>query len=221
MGKTAIILGITGLVGGVLAEQLFKDNDYEQVISFHRRKSGLQNQKLTEYIVDLFELEKEVERFKADVVFCCIGTTKSKTEDKSTYKSIDYGIPLQAAQLCEINAIPTFMAISAMGADASSSIFYNRVKGEMQRDIMKLTIPNRYFLQPALLSGDRNEKRVGESIANAIFKVINPILLGPLRKYRSIEPSKIATTMRVVAKNGYHKRLIESDEIKYIADENA
>jgi uncharacterized protein YbjT (DUF2867 family) len=221
MEKKAIILGITGLTGTVLAKQLFEDDEYTEVISFHRRKSGLENPKLTEHVVDLFELEKEKARFNADVVFCCIGTTQAKTEDKEMYKAIDYGIPLQAAQLCKVNGIDTFVAISALGADAQSRIFYNRTKGEMQRDILKLAIKNSYFMQPALLAGERKDNRTGESIAIRAFKIINPILLGPLRKYRSIKPAKIAKTMRFVAKNGYKKSLIESDEIQQIAHENA
>jgi len=221
MGKKAIILGITGLTGTVLAKQLFEDDDYAEVISFHRRKSGLKHPKLTEHVVDLFKLEKEAARFQADVVFSCIGTTKAKTEDKKTYKAIDYGIPLQAAQLCKANGIATFIAISALGADADSRIFYNRTKGEMQRDILQLSIKNCYFMQPALLAGDREESRTAENFAIGIFKIINPLLLGPLRKYRSINPMKTAKTMRFVAKNGYIKPLIESNEIQQIADENA
>lgn len=221
MGKKAIILGITGLTGTVLAKQLFEDDDYTEIVSFQRRTSGLKHPKLTKYVGDLFELNKEKERFKADVVFCCIGTTKSKTKDKETYKAIDYGIPLQAAQLCKANGIATFIAISALGADAESRIFYNRTKGEMQRDILQLSIKNCYFMQPALLAGDREESRTAESFAIGVFKIINPLLLGSLRKYRSINPTKIAKTMRFVAKNGHKKPLIESDEIQQIAHENA
>jgi len=221
MAKTAIILGITGLTGGILAKQLFEDDTFDSVISFHRRKSGLKHQKLTEYVVDLFELKKEKERFKADVVFCCIGTTQAKTEDKETYKAIDYGIPLQAARLCQENKIPTFIAISALGADADSRIFYNRTKGEMQRDVQKLSLSHIYFMQPALLAGKREESRTAEKIAINIFKILNPILVGPLRKYRSIKPAKIAKTMRFIAINGYPQMIIESDKIQQIADENA
>ncbi|HEA31028.1 MAG TPA: NAD-dependent epimerase/dehydratase family protein [Leeuwenhoekiella sp.] len=219
MAKKAIILGITGLTGTILAKQLFEDTDYEEIISFHRRKSGLKHPKLTEHVVDLFELKNEKSRFKADVVFCCIGTTQAKTKDKETYKAIDYGIPLQAAQLCSANGISTFIVISAMGADASSRIFYSRIKGEMQRDILKLSISAIYFMQPALLAGKRDESRTAERLAIGLFKIINPLLVGPLRKYQSIKPVKIAKTMRFVAKNGYNKAIIKSDEIKQIAHE--
>ena len=221
MAKTAIILGITGLTGSILAQQLFEDIDYKEVISFHRRVSGLNHPKLTEHVIDLFELNKEKEHFKADVVFCCIGTTRAQTRDKKLYKAIDYGIALQAAKLCVKNSIPTFIAISALGATADSHFFYNRTKGEMQRDIAKLSISNIYFIQPALIAGNREQSRAAEQVVVGFFKIINPLLVGCLRKYQSIKPLEIAKTMLFLAKNGYNKAIIESDEIKKIAHENA
>jgi len=71
MGKKTIILKINGLTGTVLAKQLFEHKEYAEVISFHRRKSGLKHPKRTEHVVDLFKLEKEAARFKVDVGFCC------------------------------------------------------------------------------------------------------------------------------------------------------
>ena len=115
VGKTAIILGITGLTGERLAKSILADAGYERLLSFHRRKSGIVHPKLTEHVVDLFELETCKADFKADVVFCCIGTTQSKTSDKSQYKAIDYGIPVAAAKLCKQNAIHKIIIISAWG----------------------------------------------------------------------------------------------------------
>ena len=219
MAKKAIILGITGLTGGILAQQLFKDADYDTVISFHRRKSGLQHPKLTEHIIDLQKLNESAAAFDADVVYCCIGTTQAKTPDKQKYKAIDYAIPVAAASLCAHLGIPIFVAISAMGANPNSSFFYNRIKGEMEGDILKMGIARPYFLQPALIAGDRKEARPAEKIAITAFRVINPLLMGPLKKYRSIKPETIAKAMREVAQKGYAKNRIPSDEIKEIAEE--
>ena len=173
MKKTAIILGITGVTGSLLAKHLFDDERFEKVISFHRRPSGLQHPKLEEHVIDMFELEKHQEAFKADVVFCCVGTTQSKTSDRETYKKIDYGIPLAAAKLCVTNDIKRLIVISAMGADPESRVFYNRLKGEMERDVLVIKPNNTYFLEPALLAADREEKRTAEKIGIAVFKVLN------------------------------------------------
>ena len=98
--KTAIVLGATGLTGSILLNKLLKDAEYKTVIIFTRRSVGFQNQKLEEHIIDLFELEKYTELFKADEVYCCIGSTKAKTPDEDIYKKVDYGIPVSAAKLC-------------------------------------------------------------------------------------------------------------------------
>ena len=218
MGKTAILLGITGLIGNALAKNILEDSRYDKLISFHRRKSGIVHPKLEEHIVDLFELEKYAEQFKGDVVFCCIGTTQAKTDDKVTYKKIDYGIPVAAAKLSAYNNIPKFIAISALGANPSSSVFYNKTKGEMERDVLKQNVNETYFLQPSLLAGDREEQRTLEKLAIGAFKVLNPLLIGPLKKYQSIKPEPIVATMQYLAFNTYSEIRIESDEIKKIAN---
>ena len=218
MGKTAILLGITGLIGNALAKDILEDSRYNKLISFHRRKSGIVHPKLEEHIVDLFELEKYAEQFKGDVVFCCIGTTQAKTDDKETYKKIDYGIPVSAAKLSAYNNIPKFIAISALGANPSSSVFYNKTKGEMERDVLKQNVNETYFLQPSLLAGDREEQRTLEKLAIRTFKVLNPLLIGPLKKYQSIKPEPIVATMQYLAFNTYSEIRIESDEIKKIAN---
>ncbi|RXG24224.1 NAD(P)H-binding protein [Leeuwenhoekiella aequorea] len=218
MGKTAILLGITGLIGNALAKNILEDSRYDKLISFHRRKSGIVHPKLEEHIVDLFDLEKYAEQFKGDVVFCCIGTTQAKTDDKETYKKIDYGIPVAAAKLSAYNNIPKFIAISALGANPSSSVFYNKTKGEMERDVLKQNVNETYFLQPSLLAGYREEQRILEKLAIGAFKVLNPLLIGPLKKYQSIKPEPIVATMQYLAFNTYSEIRIESDEIKKIAN---
>ncbi len=216
---TAIVLGATGLTGGYLLNILLKDPEYSKVILFSRSSVGFQHDKLEEHLIDLLELEKYKETFVADEVFCCIGTTKSKTPDNETYKKIDLGIPVTAAKLCRQNNIEKFLVISALGADANSSVFYNKVKGEMQHQVLEQGISKTYIFQPSLIAGDREEKRFFENLAIKSFKVLNKLMIGSLRKYRSIHPETIAKAMHICAKNGYSKILIESDEIQEIASE--
>ena len=216
MGKTAIILGITGLTGNLLAKTILADSRYDKLISFHRRKSNITHPKLEEHVVDVLDLEKYESLFKGDIVFCCIGTTQSKTSDKETYKQIDYGIPVSAARLCKQNNIPQFIAISALGANAESSVFYNKVKGEMECDVLKQNLEETYLLQPALLAGDREEK-----LAIQAFKVFNFFLIGPLKKFQSIKPEALVAAMQYLSFNRYADNRIESDVIKKLAGKHA
>lgn len=220
MQKTAIILGATGLTGGILLKKLIRDPEYKKIILFSRRESGEKNPKIEEHIVDLFELAEHKEKFKADEVFCCVGTTKKETLNKQVYRKVDLGIPVTAAKLCKENNIQTFLVISALGANAKSKIFYNRIKGEMEEVVLQQGLQKTFILQPSLIAGDREETRPLEFIGNKFMKVANYLLLGPLKKYRSIHPATIAEAMIKVARNGYRKPSIESDEIKIIAGKN-
>ncbi len=216
--RTSIILGATGLTGGYLLQEILKDPLYNKVVLFSRSRVAVKDDKIEEHIIDMFKLDEYEEVFEGDDVFCCIGTTKSKTPDEETYRKIDFGIPAAAARLSRRNGISRFLVISALGADPKSNMFYNKTKGDMEQAVMAQEINETYIFQPSLIAGDRVESRVFENLAKNAMKVINPILGGSLKKYRSIHPETIATAMKVVAKNGYPKTRIESDEIKEISD---
>lgn len=216
--RTAIILGATGLTGGCLLQEILEDLDYNKVVLFSRSKVAVKNEKIEEHIIDMFRLEEYEEVFQGDEIFCCTGTTKSKTPDEETYRKIDFGIPAAAARLAKKNGISKFLVISALGANPQSSMFYIKTKGEMEQAVLANDIDETYIFQPSLIAGDRVESRFFENLAKNVMKVINPILGGTLKKYRSIHPETIAIAMKLVAKNSYKKTRIESDEIKEIAD---
>ena len=217
--KTAIIIGATGLTGGLLLNKLLEDDFFSKVKLFSRTAVNISHPKIEEFIVDLFSLELNKKDFTADVVFCCIGTTQAKTPDLNIYKKIDYGIPLAAAKLCKENNIKTFIAVSALGANPKSTIFYNKTKGEMERDILKVDVERTYFLQPSLIGGSREEKRRGEYVAKILMKAINFLFIGPLKKYKSIHPNDIVNTMIWLSNNDYSEKRIVSDKIHEIANQ--
>ncbi|HET8837399.1 MAG TPA: NAD(P)H-binding protein [Flavobacteriaceae bacterium] len=215
--KTAIILGATGLTGNILLHKLLADDYYAKVIVFGRRTVGLKHPKMQEYIVDLFELEKYKEQFRGDVVFCCVGSTQKKTPKKKIYQKVDFGIPVTAAKLCRQNGIRFFEVISALGANANSRFFYNRIKGEMELEVMAQNIQDTYVFRPSLIGGEREEKRPFEFFWKQVMKTTDFLMFGPLKKFKPIHPETIATAMIFVAKNRYRKLLIKSEEIEEIA----
>jgi len=212
--KTAIILGATGLTGSILLDRLIEDDSFDKIKLFSRSSAGKNSPKVEEHLINLFQLEKHSKNFTADVVFCCIGTTKAKTPDDETYRKIDYGIPVSAAKLAKENGIKSFIVISALDANENSRIFYNRTKGEMERDVLKQRIEKTYILQPALIDGDRNESRFGEKIAGIVMKAFGFLIP---KKYKVIKAETIAQAMLILAKEGYSEKCITSDKIKEIA----
>jgi len=221
MGKTAIILGATGLTGSILLEKLLKDNRYETIKLFSRKELKNMPSKVTQHVGNLFELDYFKKDFTADEVFCCIGTTAKKTPDKTVYKQIDYGIPVNAAKLSKLNNINTFLVVSALGANAKSSIFYNKTKGEMENDVLAQNIPNTYILQPSIIGGNRKESRIAEKIGLGFFKLFQPLLIGKMKKYSMIEAETIAQAMLNLANlNLTSAQIISSESIKKISKNN-
>jgi len=217
MEKTAIILGATGLTGNLLLQKLIGDKDYTTIKLFSRKKIKGLPSKVQQFIGNIIELESFKSDFTADVVFCCIGTTLKKTPDKEIYKSIDYGIPTKAAQLSKENNIETFIVISALGANSNSSLFYNKLKGEMEQKVLRLGIKNTFILQPSYIKGDRNENRPMERVFDVIFPFINIFLIGKLKKYKTIKAITIADAMYNLALLKPNLKKIESDQIKEYA----
>ncbi|MHB1107655.1 MAG: NAD(P)H-binding protein [Lutibacter sp.] len=217
MGKTAIILGASGLTGQQLLAKLIVDDRYKTIKLFSRKKTENTSSKVIEIVGDLLALENFKEDFTADELFVCIGTTAKKTPDKTQYKNIDFGIPAAAAKLAKENHIPTFIVVSAMGANAESSVFYNKTKGEMEQAVLSEKIKHTYFLRPSIISGNRNENRPMEKIGITIFKLLQPLMVGKLKKYRLIEAENIAKAMIYLANKKPEIHIVESDKIQELA----
>lgn len=216
MPKTAILLGGSGAVGSELLQLLLADSRYEKIKLFARSSVKNNNTKIEEHLINLFELSSYADVFKGDEVYCCIGTTKAKTPDKKTYRDIDFGIPVAAAKLAADNHIGTYIVVSAIGADADSSIFYNRTKGEMQDAVLSEHITKVHLLQPSLILAERKDNRFAEKVAEGFMWLLNPLLFGGAAKYRSIKAATIAKAMLWLANNNYSKTIIQSDAIEDI-----
>lgn len=214
MRKIAVILGSTGLTGGILLNKLLEDKRYKEVKVFNRNTLGKVHPKLKEFVVDLLDFSSFEHNFTGDDLFCCIGTTLKKTPDKSLYRKIDYGIPVTASKIAVNNGMTTFLVISSMGADANSFVFYNKTKGEMERDVLKQNIKHIFILQPSLITGKRNEKRLGEYLGKLFMSIINPLLVGSLKKYKSIHPEIIVNAMLFLANSDKPSGQYTSDKLR-------
>ncbi|MEM1257076.1 MAG: NAD(P)H-binding protein [Bacteroidota bacterium] len=219
--KTAIVLGATGLVGGILLDLLLEDKRYNEVLVFSRRRLDQPHPKLKVHIGDLLRLDSFVEQFKGDEVYCCIGSTQAKTPDMDTYKQIDFGIPAAAARLCHENGIDTLIVVSALGANPKSRLFYNRIKGEMEDTVLQFKIEKTHIVQPALIGGNRKEKRYGESFFKGVMGVLDVLMVGPLRKYRMIDAEYIAKAMLWLANHPFEKERIPSDTLRKLGSYGA
>ncbi len=217
MSKTAIVLGATGLTGGLLTELLIENPEFSTIKIFTRSATNFKHEKVKEFICDLLDQTTFKEDFTGDVVFCCVGTTKAKTPDKEKYRAIDHGIPVHTARLAKEQGIENYVVISSMGSSATSPFFYSRVKGEMERDILAVAVPNTFILKPAFINGPREEDRKVENIMKTIMSVVDSLLLGPLKKWRSTQASEIARAMAQLSLQPVPHHNIENLEIKRLS----
>ncbi|MFU1798217.1 oxidoreductase [Paenibacillus azoreducens] len=203
IGLQALVLGATGLVGDEVVRELLRHPAYEEVKILSRRPTGLQHPKLHEAIIDLEDLEKHAEAFEGvRDVYCCLGTTIRKAGSQLQFRKVDLEYPLRAAKVSRRQGVKQFLAVSAMGADPDSKIFYNRVKGEAERAISQAGIPGVHLFRPSLLLGDRSEFRLGEAAGAWVMKRLEPLMRGRAAKYRAMPAATIARAMVNIALAG-------------------
>ena len=216
--KKAIVFGATGFIGSQLLPLLLASADYDRVTIVVRRDPGLTDRKLVTLVGDLDSLPTLADRIDADDAFVAIGTTKAKTPDDVAYYRIDHDYPVRAAAAAQARGATGVFLVSAVGANAGSSVFYLRTKGETERDIIALGIPRTHIFRPSQLLGQREESRPLERFIIAAWPVVDWMLVGGARKYRGIAGAEVARAMVHAANAGATgTRVHEWAEMKELA----
>jgi len=197
--RTALVAGASGLVGGHCLRQLLLSDRYSQVISVGRRELPIIHPKLEQLIVDFDDLKPYTSDMVADDIYCCLGTTIKKAGSKEAFYKVDHTYVVQLAQVTASKGASQFLVVSAMGADAGAMIFYNKVKGEMERDVQQLRLETVHIFRPSLLLGEREEARTGEEIASKVMEPLSKLMVGPLKKYKPIAGETVAKAMLYAA----------------------
>ena len=150
--KTVLILGATGQVGQVLLELALQHPEISRVVAPTRRPLT-SHAKLDNPLVDFEALPEDAAWWKSDAILCALGTTLRQTKSKAGFYRVDHDYVLAAAKLARRAGTPTFGLVSSLGADASSRLFYLRVKGETEQALATLGFVSRMIVRPSLLIG--------------------------------------------------------------------
>lgn len=214
-GKSAILVGASGLVGRELLNYLLKGPEYEKVTILVREPLGLRHERLEERVFEFKDLAKYKDLFMANHVFCCLGTTIKKAKSQEAFKKVDVEYPLEAARLAKEMGAEKFLVISSMGANPKSRVFYSRMKGILEQGLKEIGIKTIHIFRPSLLLGDRKEVRLAESVSAILTNWISFIFIGSLKNYKPIAAEVVAKGMYKAANNrveGIHTYL--SSEIE-------
>lgn len=193
--KNAIVIGATGLVGQRLIEQLNLLADCEKITVVVRRENPdfSKFQKVEQFVLDDFLLLNDQDVSAYTHAFSCLGTTIKKAGSKEAFYNIDFEINAHFADLFEMTETHLLL-VSAMGAKASSPIFYNQVKGELEDYIQKLNLYRFSIIRPSLLLGDRNEKRFLEDVTQKLYGKFSHLVPNSF-KYKPVTAQQVAHTM--------------------------
>ena len=211
--KTALLFGSSGLVGGHLLNQLIKDTNYSKIKLFVRSDAEISDPKVEIIKTDFNNLQNHKEDIKGDDCFFCIGTTKKNSPDKDEYKRVELDIPKEVAKIAKSNLVNSFIFVSALYANPKSSGEYIRFKGLVEEELKELNFPKLGIMRPSFLMGNRKAKRASETIGIFVFKLLSPLLLGPLKKMKPIHSETVARAMIAVIQKDIQQTIFESNEI--------
>ena len=214
--RTALIFGSSGLVGGHLLNQLIKDANYSKIKLFVRSVPEINDPKVEIIKTDFNNLQNHKEDIKGDDCFVCIGTTKQNSPDKNEYRSVELDIPKEIAKIAKSNLVNSFIFVSALYANPKSLGDYVKFKGLVEEKLKELNFSKLGIMRPSFLMGDRKEKRASEKIGIFVFKLLSPLLLGPLKKIKPIHSETVAKAMIAVIQNDIQQTIFESNEISEI-----
>ena len=198
----ATLIGGTGLTGSFLVRYLLADPAITKVISISRKSLKISDVKLTEVLIsDLAELpslESQIRtesKLGGDLYFCCLGTTIKAAGSKENFEKVDHDAVVAFAKIAKAHDAKSFTLVSAMGANANSMFFYNRVKGQTENNVQVLGFRSLIIFRPALLVGPRREVRLAEKIAAKTLVPLSRLLPARTRKSLITDAATLARHM--------------------------
>ena len=209
------ILGGSGLIGKQLIKQACADHYFTKINVIVRRPLATKDPKINELVIDFANLSSVIKETIGDALICTLGTTRKKTPDKKYYREIDLTYTLISAKGALENGHKQVHLVSSIGANEKSSVFYPALKGEIERLISELSFNSTFIYRPSILIGKRETARPLEWLSQRISSLINPLLIGRLKKYRSISGEKVAKKIiNELKKNKVGKHYFESNELE-------
>ncbi|HVL75889.1 MAG TPA: oxidoreductase [Noviherbaspirillum sp.] len=209
--RTVLLAGASGLVGGACLRALLADPEVVRIVLPVRRPLALPagaEARVEQHVVDFLRLDEYANLFEVDQILCALGTTIKAAGSQQAFREVDYAYPLEIARLGREGGAHHYLVVSAIGANPQSWFFYNRVKGEMERDLLALDYPSTTILRPSLLLGARGEFRFGEEVAKR-FTFLTP---GP---YKPVHADQVAACMVQCARADLPgRRVISSAQIR-------
>ncbi len=203
--RCALLMGATGLVGTELLRLLLADASYREVHTVGRRVPATAHAKLTAHVIDMANPTQLSTLPQVDDVYCALGTTIKVAGSQAAFKAIDLDAVVAVANAArQANKATRLGVVSAMGADATSSVFYNRIKGEMEAAVAQLGFESVSIARPSMLAGDRDSlkqgSRPGEQIGLKLMTAVSFLIPA---NYKAIQAVDVARALHRMVNEGH------------------
>lgn len=207
----ALVIGATGATGKDLVNLLLEDASFERVDVFVRREVEASSPRLKVHVVDFDHIGDWAHLLTGDVLFSCLGTTIRAAKSRDAQWKVDFTYQLESAREARKNGVPRYVLVSSIGANPKSGVFYTKMKGRLDEEVVKLGFPGCFILRPPSLVR-KDSDRFGEKVSVAVLKGLNRV--GLLRSLRPMDTEELAAAMVALAKEGGEgTRIIESQDI--------
>jgi uncharacterized protein YbjT (DUF2867 family) len=196
-------------VGGHLLHQLLEHPAYREVVALVRRPMDINHPKLRQEILDFDHPDPA--KIQGDELYCALGTTIKKAGSKEVQHRIDGIYPYEIGRIARQQGVAGYYLVSSVGANARTSNFYLRTKGELEEKLKMLGFPRLVIVRPSFLLGNRTEFRLGEKIGIFLANLLKPIIP---KRYRGVQASDVAAALISAANRKVEGVLVlENEEI--------
>lgn len=210
--RTVALAGATGLVGRLILEGLLADTSVQTVHVLGRRRPRVAHARITCHIVDFSALPPLP---PVDEVYLALGTTIKVAGSQAAFRSVDFDANLAVARAALAAGARRCGLVSAMGANAKSGVFYNRVKGELEEALAQLPFEGLVIARPSLLAGNREElgqpARPLEKVGETVSKILGPLIPA---NYRPIAAAQVARTLLARTPSAKGRAVVVSGEMQ-------
>ncbi|CAM9373987.1 unnamed protein product [Scytosiphon promiscuus] len=173
----AVVFGSTGAVGKEVVKALAQSEQCQSVVAVVRRftsvsewrgdgggdktdgagKADFGKVEVKRINYDTLETSLPEQQMRGkQVVFYCLGTTRSDAGSAANFKKVDLSYLEGVCQLCRVAGVDHFSLVSSQGASASSPLLYPKVKGKGEQVVRSAGFPHTSIWRPGLLGrGDK------------------------------------------------------------------
>ena len=183
-GMRLLLAGGTGLIGGEVLRLGLKNG--HEIMTVGRRPTGMASSEIVSSFDDLPQLPP------ADIAICALGTTIRQAGTQAAFRAIDEEAVSSFAKAAKAAGVDHFLVVTAVGASPDASIFYSRVKGQTEGQLMMIGFKRLDIIRPGLLLGDRKERRPIEVLLQHIAPATDLLMRGKWRRYRSVQAADAA-----------------------------